>query len=106
LRAVTGLVVLGIAVWTAASGVRLGGWFPTPGTTTHDVTAAHPGTASRPAESTAGEPANGASGEGGLSADRSGDDRQTITLRVHDSSFAPARVSARPDAHHADTGFA
>lgn len=69
LRVVTGIVVLAVAVWTAVSGLRLGGWIS-------------------PAEGIA---APAATSSVQLDAAR----RQTITLQVDDTSYAPQRVTAR-----------
>jgi sulfite exporter TauE/SafE len=75
LRIATGATVLIVAAWTAVSGLRLGGWLAPP--------------VAGPAGSTASAAPSAATGpvaEAG---------RQIIRLEVGDSSYSPARITAR-----------
>jgi uncharacterized protein len=69
LRIATGVVVIGVAAWTAVSGLRLGGWIAPPGTT------------STAASSSA------------VRTDGSG--QQVITVLVHGTAYLPGSVAAR-----------
>jgi sulfite exporter TauE/SafE len=75
LRIATGATVLIVAAWTAVSGLRLGGWLaPQVDGPAENMTSA--------ASSAATGPATEA-------------ERQVIRLEVGDSSYSPARISAR-----------
>ncbi|MFM9373036.1 sulfite exporter TauE/SafE family protein [Streptomyces sp. Da 82-17] len=69
LSVVTAVIVLAVAVWTAGSGLRLGGWWPTPAPT---ATAAAP-------------PQKTVTTRGGV---------QTITVRARTNSYAPTAITA------------
>ncbi|MFG2873631.1 sulfite exporter TauE/SafE family protein [Streptomyces sp. NPDC048337] len=71
LTAVTAVIVLGVAVWTLTSGLRLGGWWPSP---------APPAAASAP-----GERAQTVTTANGT---------QTITVQARTNSYAPASITA------------
>ncbi|MFF2194558.1 sulfite exporter TauE/SafE family protein [Streptomyces sp. NPDC058157] len=71
LTAVTGVIVLLVAVWTLGSGLRLGGWWPTPA----------------PSAVAAGVPAQ--------TVRTDADGTQTITLQVRTNSYTPSAVTAR-----------
>ncbi len=65
----TGVVILGVAVWTLTSGVRLGGWWPDGST---------PAAAAVPAETL-----------------RVVDGRQVVTIKALSDGYQPATVSAK-----------
>jgi hypothetical protein len=65
----TGVVILGVAVWTLTSGVRLGGWWPDGST---------PAAAAVPAETL-----------------RVVDGRQVVTIKALSDGYRPAVVSAK-----------
>jgi sulfite exporter TauE/SafE len=65
----TGVVILGVAVWTLTSGVRLGGWWPDGST---------PAAAAAPAETL-----------------RVVDGRQVVTIKALSDGYQPAAVSAK-----------
>ncbi|MFE1961520.1 sulfite exporter TauE/SafE family protein [Streptomyces sp. NPDC059479] len=85
---VTGAVVLGIAVWTVASGLQAGGWYSTVDTTPAAAAVQpEPGTTSE-AQSRAGAPAL----EGPVTVDALGN--QTLVLTVTDV-YEPTAFAAR-----------
>ncbi|MGT2525814.1 urease accessory protein UreH domain-containing protein [Streptomyces nojiriensis] len=71
LTAVTGIIVLLVAVWTLGSGLRLGGWWPTPAP--QAVAASVPAQTVRTAA----------------------DGTQTITVQARTNSYTPGAVTAR-----------
>ncbi|MDQ8703879.1 sulfite exporter TauE/SafE family protein [Streptomyces sp. LHD-70] len=70
LSVVTAVIVLAVALWTAGSGLRLGGWWPTPATA--------PAAAAQPPQKTV-------TTTGGV---------QTITVQARTNSYAPTAITA------------
>ncbi|MET9836085.1 sulfite exporter TauE/SafE family protein [Streptomyces sp. NPDC006385] len=86
LAIVTGVVVLGVAVWTAASGLQAGGW------ATFNLND-QPATAAAPASSdAAGSDGQKATADGPVTIDASG--KQTVVLTVTDF-YEPTRFTAK-----------
>ncbi|MFD3928311.1 sulfite exporter TauE/SafE family protein [Streptomyces sp. NPDC058614] len=88
LAVVTGVVVLGVAAWTVASGLQAGGWATldlTPGDTPAAAAAA------APTETTSGDKAPAARADGPVRIDASG--QQIVTLTVTDF-YVPTQFTA------------